>query len=76
MKQELIEDRIEMHSKILDDHTERIYKLEQSNAEIRVEIKNLCESIKSLTNIIRWELTLLMGSLIGFFLYTIKLHLK
>ncbi|MGG7160249.1 hemolysin XhlA family protein [Clostridium baratii] len=75
MNDELIKDKLETHDTRLNNHGDRIDKLEQGQAEFRVEMRNLCKSIQSLTNALKWALGLFGGSFVGFFFYAIQNHL-
>ncbi|NMF06247.1 hemolysin XhlA family protein [Clostridium beijerinckii] len=72
MNEELIKDKLETHDKRLDNHGDRLDKLEQDGRELKTELKNLCENLKSLTGMIRWFVTVLGGALISFFFYVIQ----
>ncbi|NOW58940.1 peptidoglycan hydrolase CwlO-like protein [Clostridium saccharobutylicum] len=67
MNEELIKDKIETHERRINNHGERLDKLEQDGRELKTEIKNLCENLKSLTNMIKWFITAIGGALISFF---------
>jgi hypothetical protein len=67
-----IDEKLEKHDKRLDDHDIRLDKLEQDGRELKIEIKNLCENLRSLTNIMKWFVMTLGGSLVGFFFYAIQ----
>ena len=75
MNEELNNHILEVHDKRLNDHANRLDKLEQGQAEFRIQIQNLCKSIESLTGVLKWALGLFAGSLVGFFLYAIQNHL-
>ena len=75
MNEELIKDKLETHNTRLNDHSKRLDQLEQGQAEFRIEIKNLCGSIKGLTSALKWALGLFGGSFVGFFFYAIQNHL-
>ncbi|GAA0856885.1 hemolysin XhlA family protein [Clostridium nitritogenes] len=75
MNEELIKDKLETHNTRLNDHSKRLDQLEQGQAEFRIEIKNLCDSIKGLTSALKWALGLFGGSFVGFFFYAIQNHL-
>lgn len=72
MNNEVVELKINEHSSELKEHNKRLDRLEENNAEFRVEIKNLCDNIKNLTNIMKWFMGLLIGSFVGFFFYAIQ----
>lgn len=72
MNEELVKDKLETHDKRLNNHGERLDKLEQDGRELKTELKNLCENLKSLTNMMKWFVTTLGGALIGFFFYAVQ----
>lgn len=72
MNNEVIELKIKEHSDLLRDQDKRLDKIEQESTQFRIEIKNLCDNIKSLTNIMKWFMGLLMGSFVSFFFYAIQ----
>jgi hypothetical protein len=73
MNEELIKDKIETYEKRLNNHGSRLDKLEQDSIELKTELKNLCENLKSLTNIMRWFITAMGGALISFFFYSVQI---
>lgn len=72
MNEELIKHQIEVHDKRLNNYGLRLDKLEQEGVALKTEIKNLCENIKSLTNMMKWFMTALMGAFISFFFYAVQ----
>lgn len=72
MNNETMEIKISEHDIELKEHNTRLDKIEQDGREFRVEIKNLCESIKNLTNTMRWFIGLLVGSFVAFFFYAVQ----
>ncbi|WP_315074370.1 hemolysin XhlA family protein [uncultured Clostridium sp.] len=46
---------------------EKLDKLEQDSRELRTELKNLCENLKSITNMMKWFITTMGRALISFF---------
>jgi chromosome segregation ATPase len=73
MNEELIKDKLETYEKRINNHGSRLDKLEQDSIELKTELKNLCENLKSLTNIIRWFITAMGGALISFFFYSVQI---
>lgn len=69
MNEELLNHQIETHEKRLNNHGNRIDKLEQSQASVNTKIENLCDQIKQLISIMKWYIGLTVGALIGFFFY-------
>lgn len=72
MNEELVKHQLGVHEKRLNDHSQRIDKLEQEGVALKTEIKNLCENIKSLTNMMKWFMTALIGAFISFFFYAVQ----
>lgn len=72
LNEELIKDKLETCKERIDDHSTRIDKIEQIQAQERVEIENLCKSIDNLTSVLKWIVTGLGGSFIAFFFYAIQ----
>lgn len=72
MNEELVKHKIDIHERRINNHSERLDKLEQDNASLKTEIKNLCENIKSLTNMMKWFMTALIGAFISFFFYVVQ----
>lgn len=72
MNDELIEHKLEVHDIRLNDHGKRLDKLEQDSVALKTELKNLCENLKSLTTVMKWFITLLIGAFVSFFFYAIQ----
>ena len=72
MNEEVVKDKIETHERRINNHGERLDKLEQDGRELKTELKNLCENLKSLTNMIKWFITAIGGALISFFFYAVQ----
>ncbi|CUU46186.1 hemolysin XhlA family protein [Clostridium beijerinckii] len=72
MNEELVKDKIETHERRLNNHGERIDKLEQDGRELKTELKNLCENLKNLTSMMKWFITAMGGALISFFFYAVQ----
>ncbi|RXI55555.1 hypothetical protein DP124_01410 [Clostridium tetani] len=72
MNGELIQDKINTHETRLNNHGERIDKLEQNQSRVDVKIENLCEQIKQLVSVMKWYIGLTVGALVSFFFYTIQ----
>ncbi|AIY83224.1 hemolysin XhlA family protein [Clostridium baratii] len=75
MNEELIKDKLKTHDTRLNNHADRIDKLEQGQAEFRIQIQNLCKSLEGLTNVLKWGLGFLITGFVTFFFYAIQNHL-
>ncbi|MDD2402802.1 MAG: hemolysin XhlA family protein [Clostridia bacterium] len=72
MNNEVVEMKINEHDRQICSLTKRMNLAEQSQAEFRIEIKNLCSNIKGLTAAIKWFIFLMVGSFVSFFFYAIQ----
>lgn len=72
MNEELVKYQLEKQENRINNHSERLDKIEQSQAEFKVQIKSLCDNIASLTSAIKWLIGLGASALIGFFFYVIQ----
>ncbi|WP_142415393.1 hemolysin XhlA family protein [Hathewaya massiliensis] len=70
-----IDEKIEVHERRINNHSERIDKLEQYQSKTEAKIENLCEQISSLVSTMKWFIGLLVGSFVGFFFYAIQRNL-
>ncbi|MFR3566417.1 MAG: hemolysin XhlA family protein [Paraclostridium sordellii] len=66
---------IETHEKRINNHSERLDKLEQSDAKRDIQIDNLCKSIEGLINTLKWGLGFIFSGFVGLFFYAIQNHL-
>lgn len=67
-----IDKTFETHEKRLNNHGDRIDKLEQYKTKSETQIENLIEQIKSLVSTMKWFIGILMTSMIGFFIWYIQ----
>ncbi|WZL81769.1 hemolysin XhlA family protein [Vallitaleaceae bacterium 9-2] len=67
-----INQRLDVHDKRLNNHSQRIDELEQHRSRTETKIENLCEQIKSLVTTIKWAMGLTIGTLLSFFIWYIQ----
>ncbi len=72
---ELVKHQINVHEKRINNHSERLDKLEHDSVALKTELKNLCENLKSLTTVMKWFIGLIVGSFVGFFFYAIQTNI-
>lgn len=75
MNEELLKHQISVHETRINNHSERIDKLETKQAEMTVKIDNLCNSLDGLTSAIKWLICLGITTLVGFFMWAIQNNL-
>ena len=71
-KHKQIDEKFKIDERRLNNHSDRIDKLEQFRSSTETEMKNLIEQIKNLVSTIKWFLRLSFVSLFGFFIWYIQ----
>lgn len=71
-KHKRVDERLDIHETRLNNHSERIDKLEQRGSAVDYQIKNLCEKIDGLITTMKWFIGLLVGSFVAFFFYAVQ----
>lgn len=71
-KHKRIDERLDNHKDRLNNHGNRIDKLEQFRSSTETEIKNLIIQIGDLISIIKWFMGLFGTALIGFFIWYVQ----
>lgn len=72
MNDEFVTKQLDTHERRLNNHGDRIDKLEQYQSRSEVQINNLCDQIKSLVSTIKWSMGLLITVLVGFIIWYIQ----
>ena len=67
-KHKRLDEKLEVHDTRLNNHSERLDKLEQDNASFKAELKNLCDNLKQLTSVLKGLIGLGATTLVGFFI--------
>ena len=75
MNEEHLKDTLERIERRLNSHAKEIDVLKQESISLKVEIKNLCDNLKSLTSVLKWFITAIGGAFISFFFYAIQNNL-
>lgn len=72
MNEELVKDKLETYERRLNNHGERIDKLEQRGARVDEKIDSLCTQLSNLTSTLKWFMGLIVGSFVAFFFYAVQ----
>jgi chromosome segregation ATPase len=67
-----VDEKIDVHERRLNNHSERIDKLEQYQAKATVQIESLCKQIKTLVTAIWSAIGLTITTLLGFFIWYVQ----
>ena len=71
-RQERINEKFNIVDLRINNHAERIDKLEQYQSRAEMQIENLCEQIKSLVSTMKWAMGLTVTTLLGFLFWYIQ----
>ena len=72
MNEEFLEHRFRNLEERADKHSARLDKLENTQAEFKIQIQNLCSDIQNLTSILKWLIGIFLTSFLGFFVYAVQ----
>ncbi len=72
LKHAEIDKKFETTERRLNNHSERIDKLEQNSARLEERLDNLITQLSSLNTLMRWFMGLLIGSFVAFFFYAVQ----
>lgn len=67
-----LDEKILRNENRINNHSERIDRLEQYRSETEQQIKNLVEQVRSLIVTMRWFIGLLVGAFVSFFFYVVQ----
>lgn len=68
-----VSQKLEVQDTRLNDHAERLKKLEQRGAAVDEKIENLCEQLKNLVNTLKWGFGILVTITLFVLGYLIKI---
>lgn len=72
MNEEKLEHIVDTHEKRLNDHGERLDKLELQSGRLEERIVALCDKLEVQTRAINWLIGLVATSLVGFFMFVVQ----
>ena len=71
-KHKQIDEKFGTVERRINNHSDRIDKLEQFKSSTENELRNLVEQIKNLVATLKWMITTAIVSLLGFFIWYIQ----
>lgn len=71
-KHKRVDERLDGHDNRLNNHSERIKILENSQVKTETIVQNVCKQIATLVKAIWWAIGLTITSLLGFFIWYIQ----
>lgn len=67
-----VDEKFDVQERRLNNHSERIDKLEQYQAKATVQVENLCKQIKTLVRAIWSAIGITITTLLGFFIWYVQ----
>lgn len=72
LKHAEIDKKFELTERRLNNHGERIDKLEQNSVRLEERLDNLIKQLSSLNTMLRWFIGLMIGAFVSFFFYAVQ----
>lgn len=72
LKHNEIDKKFETTEKRLNNHGDRIDKLEQNSVRLEERLDNLIKQLTQLNTMLRWFIGLMIGSFVAFFFYAVQ----
>lgn len=72
LKHNEIDKKFETTEKRLNNHGDRIDKLEQNSIRLEERLDNLIKQLVQLNTMLRWFIGLMIGSFVAFFFYAVQ----
>lgn len=67
-----IDYRLDVQDKRINDHSQRLDRIEISNGKLEERLDSLIKQLEGLNTIMRWFIGLLVGSFVAFFFYVVQ----
>ncbi|MGO0906369.1 hemolysin XhlA family protein [Clostridioides difficile] len=69
MNKKLFKENLKRHKATINKHNDEIDELNVMNIESKAKLKALCESLNSLTSMLKWLIGTMITTLIEFFIF-------
>jgi len=67
-----IEEKFELHERRLNNHSERLDRIELTSGRLEERLNNLILQLEQLNKTMKWFIGLLVGAFISFFFYAVQ----
>lgn len=67
-----IDEKLELAERRLNDHSQRLDRIEQVNSKLEERLDGLINQLSSLNTTMRWFIGLIVGAFASFFFYAIQ----
>ena len=72
MRHDRSNERIDINEKRINNHSERLDRIEQVNSKLEERLNNLVNQLEQLNSTMKWFIGVLGGSFVAFFFYAIQ----
>ena len=69
MRHDRINERIDTNERRINNHSERLDRIELANGRLEERLNNLITQLENLNKTMKWFIGLLVGSFVAFFFY-------
>ncbi len=67
-----IDERLDTQERRLNNHSERLDRIEITSSKLETRLDGLIEKLGSLNTILRWFIGLFVGAFVSFFFYAVQ----
>ena len=67
-----IDYRLDIHEKRLNNHSERLDRIELASGRLEERLNNLISQLENLNKTMKWFITVIVGAFISFFFYAVQ----
>ena len=67
-----IDEKLELHERRLNNHSERLDRIELANGRLEERLNSLITQLENLNKTMKWFITALLGAFISFFFYAVQ----
>jgi predicted nuclease with TOPRIM domain len=67
-----IEEKFDTHERRINNHSERIDRIELNSGRLEERLDNLIRQLASLNSTMKWFMGLLLGAFVSFFFYAVQ----
>lgn len=70
-----ISETLSRHERRMNNHSERLDKIEQVNTRLDERLSGLIKQLEGLNKILKWFIGVMIGAFIGFFFYAVQINI-
>lgn len=67
-----IDEKLELHERRINNHAERLDRIELANSKLEERLDNLIKQLATLNSTMKWFIGLMVGAFVSFFFYAVQ----